>query len=216
MRHLKIALKIALMMMALLASGSSFASGAEAAEGHGAPTHEGAAHEGAEGGHEEGVPWGPIGFHALNLAILLGIAWKFALPAVRDSVANRAAGIRRDIETTTTQQKAAEARYAELNGRLAGFEAELARMKAEAEVEAQREREQILVRAERDATQVREATERAVRAEVARARYELRQEAARLAVQIATEQIGANLKTEDEERFATEFLSSVKGVHHGG
>lgn len=173
----------------------------------------GGEHAAAEG--HGGIPLGEIGFHALNLAILLGLLWRFAVPAIRDSVANRAAGIQRQIDEAGKSAASAEARYQELDARLSGFEAELARMKAEAETEAARERETILARGERDAAQIREAAERTVRTELIRARQELRQDAAHLAVQMAEQRLAANLRSEDEERFANEFLGSIRGVKHG-
>lgn len=187
-----------------------FVRGAAAAGGEHAPAGEHA----AEGEHG-GIPLGEIAFHALNLAILLGLILKFGGPAIRDSIANRAAGIHRQIQDAGTAATQAEARYQELETRLAGFEGELSRMKQEAEVEAAREREIILARGERDATQIREAAERSVRSELARARQELRQDAARLAVKMAEQRISANLRTEDEERFGGEFLASLREVKHG-
>lgn len=178
------------------------------------------ANEGAEGAgeaahHAEGIPWGPIGFHAMNLAILLAIIVKYARKPVSDAVANRAAVIRKGIEESAALNRDAQRRLDELGARMDGFEAQLAKMKAEAEVEAAREREEIIHRGRKDAEMIAQSADRTIRSEVARARTELRAEAVRLSVSIAEHQIRSHLRGSDEERFAAEFMRSVGEVANG-
>lgn len=172
---------------------------------------------GGEGGahHAEGIPWGPIAFHAMNLFILIAIVYRFAGKGIRDAVADRAARIRRNIDESAASHQDAHARYVALEERLSTFEAQLAGMRVEAEGEAAREREAILARGAKDAEQIAAAAERTIRSELARARTELRKEAIALSVRIAEQQISASLKVEDEERFAKEFLASLREVPHG-
>lgn len=170
-----------------------------------------AGHAGAEGG----IPWGPIAFHAMNLAILLAIVIRFAGRSILDAVKDRAARIKKDIDTSAALRDDASRRYAELSARLDGFEAELSGMKAQAEQEAAREREEILARAARESKVIEEAATRTIRSEVARARTELREEAVRLSVRIAEARLRGQLRGEDEERYASDFLRAVKEVPNG-
>lgn len=170
---------------------------------------EGAEAAGAEGHH--GIPWSNIALHTVNLVILLAVLWKFALPMVRDALANRSAGIRREIDEASRLHTDAAARYEALEARLNGLEKQLVDMRAEAERDAEREQAAILARADKDAAQVAAAAERTIRSEVARARQELREDAARLAVSLAEAQIAREINPADEERFARSFLSAVKG-----
>lgn len=174
-----------------------------------------ASEEAAHGGAEAGIPWGPIAFHALNLGILLAVVIRFAGRSIRDAVRDRAARIRKDIDTSATLREDASRRYAELSARLDGFEAELSAMKVQAEQEAAREREEILARAARESKVIEEAATRTIRSEVTRARIELRQEAVRLSIRIAEARLRGQLRGEDEERYAADFLRAVKEVPNG-
>ncbi len=174
-----------------------------------------AAGGGGEHGGAHGIPWDPIARHAANLAILLIVIYVVAGRTIKDGVASRAARIKKEIETSAELHRDAERRYAELTSRLDGFDKELASMKAQAEVEAAREREEILARAGREAKLIEEATARTIRSEVAKARTELRQEAVQLAMTFAEQRIRGQLRAEDEERYAADFLRAVKEVPNG-
>lgn len=175
-----------------------------------------AAGGGGEGTHHAGdIPWGPIGFHALNLAVLIGVILYFAGKPIKDAIAARAGRVRRELEESAAMRESAQKRYDELTARLDGFETQLAEMRANAEVEAAREREEILARAAREARMVEEAAERTIRSESARAKTELRQEAVRLAVRLAEQRVRGQLRPEDEERLASEFLGAVREVPNG-
>ena len=177
--------------------------------------------EAEAGGHGAvHIPWDTLAFHAINLAIFVGLIVWLAGPKVKDALANRAAGIRRQLQEAERVQAEAKARYDALEARLAGFEGQLASMRAEAEAEAAREQVVIDERAARDAAMVREAARRTVDTEVARARQELRREAVQLAVGLAETQIKGSIGPADQERFAADFLVAVKaddgqGVTHG-
>lgn len=170
----------------------------------------------AEGAHHaEGIPWVPIGFHALNLVIILAIIVRYAAKPVGDAVRNRAAAIRKGIEDSANAHRDAERRLAELGARMDGFDAQLAAMKAEAEVEATAEREETLNRGRKDAALIAQGAERTIETELARARTELRAEAVRLAVSVAEQQIHQQLRVDDESRYAAEFMRSVKEAPNG-
>ena len=178
------------------------------------------ANEGAEGAaeaahHAEGIPWGPIGFHAMNLAILLAIIVRYARKPVKDAVVNRAAAIRKGIEDSANMHRDAEHRLRDLDKRMDGFDAQLSGMKAEAEVESTREREETLSRARKDAAFIAQGAERTIQTELACARTELRAEAVKLAVNIAEQQIHHQLRVDDESRYAAEFMRSVKEAPNG-
>ena len=173
------------------------------------------ASEGAEHGAEHGIPWVPIAFHAMNLAILLIIIYRFAGASIRDALRGRATRIRKEIEDAAALSSDAEKRMTALSARLDGFEAELAGMKVQAEAESAREREEIVARAKRESALIEEATARTIRSEVAKARSELREEAVRLAMQLAEQRLKTQLRADDEDRFAADFLRSVKEVPNG-
>lgn len=173
---------------------------------------------GGGGGEAHGLTWDVgklIIFHLVNLLLLGGLLAWLLRGRIRDSLANRATMIKRDIDEANASRKAAQDRFDELETRLSGFERQLETMREEAEIAAEREREAILERAEGDAIRVRESAERTIRDETERARQTLREEAARLAVRLAREKLEAQVAAEDHKRLADEFLDLVEGGSNG-
>lgn len=170
---------------------------------------------GGEHAAEGGIPWVPIAFHAMNLVILLIIIARYAGPTIKDSIVGRAARIRKDLESSAELHRDAQQRYAALTARLDGFDGELKAMRAQAEEEATKEREEIIARAGREARVIEEATQRTIRSELAKARTELRQESVQIAMRIAEQRLRGQLRADDEERFASDFLRAVKEVPNG-
>ena len=173
-------------------------------------------------GDAHGIPWGPIGMHALNLVVLLGFLAFVLRNRIPDALKARRAGIAKAISDAAEERSAAQARFDDLVSRLSGFEEELAAMRRDAETEAARERQSILDQAEASARSIQESAARAIQNETARAQRSLRADAARLAVDVAAQQIQANITAEDEGRLTAEFLSAFTtdaaagaGVDHG-
>lgn len=200
---------------------TAFSPVASAAEGdqhgdaaHGAAPHAEAAH-GEAPAHAEAIPWGKMAFHALNLAILLGIiAWAARKP-IKDAIASRSVAIKKDMDEINALRKQAQDRYAEIETRLQGYDKKLAEMKSDAEREAAAEAREIAARAERDAAQIQQAAERTIRDETLRARHALRKDAVELAVKLAEEQLRHQITEDDQRRLAADFLGTVKENGHG-
>ena len=72
---------------------------------------------------DEGIPWATIGFHAMNLVILLAIIVWFGGKPIRDAIADRATNIRNQIKESSALHKDALARYEQMDARLSSFEA---------------------------------------------------------------------------------------------
>jgi F-type H+-transporting ATPase subunit b len=184
---------------------------APAAAAHGDAAHADAAH--AEPAST--IPWGKMTFHALNLAILLGIIGWFARKPIKDAIADRSLAIKKDMDEINALRKQANDRYAEIETRLQGYDRKLAEMKGDAEKEAAAEAREIAARAERDAQVIQQAAERTIRDETLRARHALRKDAVELAVKIAEEQLRLQITEADQRRLATDFLRTVEGNGNG-
>ena len=155
------------------------------------------------------IPWAFIGRHALNLTILLTILTVLLRKPISNAVKARAGNIRSAIDEAQALRKDAEIRYEELEGRLARFEGEMQKLKAEAISHAETERDAILAQAQREAQSIREGAERTIRDETARARRSLQEEAVRLAVQLAEEKLRNQVGDADNERFTREVLEAM-------
>jgi F-type H+-transporting ATPase subunit b len=194
----------------------------EAAEAHGGGGHGAEAtcytcdddHDGTQNwsdpdaGHSYAL--GSLGWHALNLALFIGILAYFAGPAIRSNLASRALAIRAEIDEATKVKAEAKARSEALRARLSRLESEIAALQQAARDEGAAEETRIEQRAQEAAARVAETAQRQIRDEAARARHELRREAVELAVKLAEGIVREQVQATDQRRLAQEFLDIVQ------
>lgn len=152
-----------------------------------------------------------IYYHAINFFLLVLLLTLLLRNKIKDTMANRSARIRSDIDTSNRLRKEAQQRFEDLESRLDGFERELDKMKADAETEAQFEQEAILARGEEDAARISESAQRSIRDETERARQALRREVAELSVGLARDKLSSAVTSDDQNRLAGDFIDTVKG-----
>lgn len=159
----------------------------------------------------------PMGFHALNLAVLLALLAYFVGGSIKTALAARSEGIARDIDGAGAAEAEAKARFDELSTKLDGFETELAQMRSDAEHQAEFQRTQLMERARREVAAIEASAEASIRAEQSKATDALRAEAAKLAVGLAARRVSDNIGEEDHQRLDRQFLSAlgVQEVGHG-
>lgn len=151
-----------------------------------------------------------IGWHTVNLAILLGVlAWAVRRP-LADTFRDRALAVRNELTGAAREREEAQERHRELVARLERIEGEVAVMEQQSAVEAQREEEKLVERANREAARIAEQAERNLRDETNRARLALRNEAVELAVQLAEATLKQQVSANDRQDLAREFLRSLK------
>jgi F-type H+-transporting ATPase subunit b len=153
-----------------------------------------------------------VGFHILNLTILIAVLVYFVRRPIVDTFRERALGIRTELTESARRRDEAHQRHQELLARLDRIEGEVRQMEQEAETDAQREEEKLVERAHREAVRIGEQAERNIRDEATRARIELRREAVELAVKLAEATLEKGVKKADQTALARAFLKSVKGV----
>lgn len=155
-----------------------------------------------------------VGFHALNLGLLLAVlAWVARRP-IADTFRDRALTIRNDLTESARRRDEAHQRHQDLLARLEKIEGEVQKMEQDADADAKREEDNLVARAHQEAARVLEQAERNIRDETTRARTELRKEAVELAVQLAESRLRRDVSTTDHQNLAREFLRSVKGGDH--
>jgi len=155
--------------------------------------------------------------HGFNLALLLGVLWWLAGRAVSDALRNRAANIRKSIVDAAEAKAAAQTRFDELEARLAAFEGEVLALREQAVADAQEEEARMVAHAKAEAERILVTADRNIRDEVVRARMALRNDAVELAVKLAAETLRSNIATADQQKLASEFLSSLNhGVSNHG
>jgi F-type H+-transporting ATPase subunit b len=157
----------------------------------------------------EGYSLGGVGQHLFNLLILAGILVYVARTPVRDALKNRSHDIRKEITEAARARDEARQRHDELSKRLAAFEDEVRRMKADAEADAKADEAKLVARARDEAARIGQTAERNIREEVTRARVALRKEAVDLAVMLAEQTLRGQVQGEDQRRLAADFLASI-------
>jgi len=150
-------------------------------------------------------------FHGFNLLVLIAGLVYLARKPVGAALRERSLAIQKELEDSYTREHAARAKYQELESRLSGFEAEVARLREEAARTAESERREIIVRGEEAAARVRESAERTIRDETAKATRQLRAEAVDLAVKLAEDTLRNQVGQDDRRRLAESFLDALAG-----
>lgn len=162
----------------------------------------------AEHGHD-GPSWAYLFYHALGLAVLIGVLVYYTREPLKSFLLDRSDGIRRQIESAESALAAARAEVAELNARLARANDESEAFVRAAVDQAQAERALAMERASQAAERIRLESRRAADQEIARARQELQEEAAQLATTIAGEILRQSMTADDDQRLVTEFVEQI-------
>ena len=193
-RSKKIALSLAYIAAILLIANIGFAS------------------EGGGGAHhaDSGAQMKDFGWRVLNFAVLAGILW-FAIKKadVKGSLAARQAQIEKDLKDAQEGRAAAEAKLAEYTGKLNQATKEIDELQAAIVREGEQEKERIIAEARIAAQKIAAQAALSAEQETVKARGELRAEAARLAVELATGKLTGAIQKADHDRFVGEYLDKV-------
>jgi len=163
------------------------------------------AEEHGGGGHESNVLW-----HAINLALVVGVIVYFARNPIRAFMADRRSSIESNLEAAKRELDSAEARLAECNARVNSLDREIAELRATVQSQAEAERDRLLADARAAAERIRRDAAIAVEQEGRRARDELREEAADIAVRLAGDLLKRTVGDADRTRLVDEFVASVE------
>jgi F-type H+-transporting ATPase subunit b len=165
----------------------------------------------AEHGAHHGPDWGYFFSHAFGLALLLGVIGYFARTPLANFLKDRSDEIRRRIEAAESALATARAENDELRARVARLGAENDELVRGAAEQAEAERAAALERARQAAERIREDSRRTADQEIARARRELRDEAATLATRLAGELLRQGITPDDDKRIVGEFVERIGG-----
>jgi F-type H+-transporting ATPase subunit b len=146
---------------------------------------------------------------AFNLVLLLAVLIYFARKPIRSFFAGRRAQIQNELQGSADQLEEAEATYTKWQRRLIGLESEIEAIRTTSRQRAEAERERILSEAQASADRIRRDAISAIEQELRRARDELREEAAQLALELAAERLEREVTGEDRDRLLDEFIDRV-------
>jgi F-type H+-transporting ATPase subunit b len=194
-RSKKIALSVLPAALLILAAACAFASG------------------GGEGGHNAGhvaAQMKDFGWRVFDFAVLIAIlVWALKKANVKGSLSDRQAQIEKSLEDAQAAKAAAEAKLAEYSGKLDRATKEIDEIHAAIVREGEQEKARIIAEAGKAAEKIALQAKQSAEQEIVKARAELRAEAARLAVDIATGKLAGTIQKADHNRFVGEYLDKV-------
>lgn len=176
----------------------------------------GFASEGAEGAHHvdtgkqlKDFMWRVIDFAAL-VALLV---WALKKANVSGALADRRAKLEKALKEAEEARAAAEKKFAEYNEKLEKANSEVDAIYAAIRSEGEQEKARIIAEAKAAAAKIQEQAALAANQEVLKAKAELRDEAARLAVQAAEQMLKDSITKEDQDRLVKDYLGKVENLH---
>lgn len=193
-RNKKIAFSLACLAVVVIAASVGFAS------------------EGGEGAHhvDKGAQMKDFGWRVLNFAVLAGIlVWALKKANVKASLADRQAQIEKSLVEAQQAKEAAEAKLREYSAKLDQASKEIDEIHAAIIREGEQEKERIIAEAKVAAQKIAAQAALSAEQETIKARAELRAEAARLAVEVATGKLTGAIQKADHDRFVGEYLDKV-------
>ncbi|MDD2850596.1 MAG: ATP synthase F0 subunit B [Desulfuromonadaceae bacterium] len=172
----------------------------------------GFASEGGGGAHhpDSGAQMKDFGWRVLNFAVLVGIVvWALKKANVKGSLAARQVDIEKSLKDAEEARDAAEAKLREYSGKLDQAAKEIDELHAAIIREGEQEKNRIIAEANSAAEKIVAQAALSAEQETVKARNELRAEAARLAVEIATGKLTGAIQKNDHDRFVGEYLDKV-------
>lgn len=176
----------------------------------------GFASEGGEGAHhvDTAKQLKDFGWRVLDFAALFAlIVWALKKANVKGTLAERQATIDKALKDAAEAKAAADKKFAEYSAKLAAANKEIDEIYAAIRTEGEAEKARIIAEAKVSAEKISEQAKQTAGQEVLKARTELRKEAARLAVELAEQNIKEKIRKDDQDRLVGEYLTKVVELH---
>ena len=154
-------------------------------------------------------------FKLVNTLIVVGILYKVAYHPIRNFLKDRREGIRKALEESRAAREEAEKELAEQRSKVADLEAELVRVREQGEKERAAMRERLEEEQENQAQRLLEQTRTTIELEASKARADLQNQAASLALNLAEEMLRKDLGEADQERFVENYLAKLEDRNGG-
>jgi F-type H+-transporting ATPase subunit b len=168
----------------------------------------------AESGHaDSGAVAKDFGWRVLDFGLMAILLIYLLTKPIRNGLAGRREGIEKALSDAVAAREAAEAKFAEYDVKLSRAAAEIEEMSAAIRREGELERDRILASAHEMAQKITAEAEKTAESEILRARTELRQEASRLAINLAEELLKKQIDAGDQQRLVDEYVSKVGELH---
>lgn len=176
----------------------------------------GFASEGGEAAHHvdpTAVKWDFL-WRTVDFIVLLAIViWALNKANLKGMLADRQANVAKLLREAKEAREAAEQKFVEYSNKLEKANQEIDEIYSAIRQEGESEKARLIAEAKATAEKIKDSATLTAQQEVAKARAELREEAARLAVQLAGQTLKDNFKKADQDRFVDEYLTKVVKLH---
>ena len=154
-------------------------------------------------------------FKLVNTLIVVGILYKVAFNPIKNFLKDRREGIRKALEEARAAREEAEKQLAEQRAKVADLEAELVRVREQGAKERAAMQERLEKEQENQAQRLLEQTRTTIELEASKARAELQNQAASLALNLAEEMLKKELGEADQQRFVENYLANIEDRNGG-
>lgn len=168
---------------------------------------------GGDGHADSGAVLKDFLYRCFNFALMVGLLAYFITRPIRKGLKGRRDEIEKTLAEAEAAKVAAEAKHREYSEKLARATEEIAGIAASIRREGELERDKILAAATELAAKIELEADNKAAGVVARARVELREEAARLAVELAEDMLRKQVSGEDQKRLVNEYLQKMGELH---
>ena len=166
------------------------------------------------GGHaDSGVILKDFAYRCFNFALLVGLVAYFVTKPIRKGLKGRTEEIEKTLADAQAAKEAAEAKHLEYSEKLAKATEEIASITDSIRREGELERDKIIAAAKELAINVEQEAENKAAGVVTKARTELREEAASLAVELAKDMLKKQVSADDQKRLVEEYMQKVGELH---
>jgi len=166
------------------------------------------------GGHaDSGAVLKDFLYRCFNFALMAGLLAYFVTKPVRKGLKERSAAIEKTLAEAEAAKQAAEAKHREYSEKLAKATEEIAKLTATIRSEGELERDKIVAAAKEMATKIEREADNKAAGVVAKARTELREEASRLAVELAEDMLKKQVSADDQKRLVEEYMQKMGELH---
>ena len=160
-------------------------------------------------GGDSGVILKDFLYRCLSFVLMVGLVAYFVTKPVRKGLKGRTEEIEKTLADAQAAKEAAEAKYLEYSEKLAKATEEIGTITDSIRREGELEREKILTAANELAVKIEQEAENKASSVVAKARIELREEAANLAVELAEDMLKKQVSADDQKRLVDEYMQKV-------
>jgi len=159
-----------------------------------------------------GIEWRVMVVNLAGFLVLLALLKKFAFGPINNILAERERAVDADIDEAERAKEMALADKRAMEEELAKLDERAAAIVADAEKEAEERRQELVARAREQSQQIVAEGERSVEIATRRAREQLRQETAEIAIEVSERALRQALNEQRQAALVDAFISDIERI----